>query len=339
MSPPAGHAWLDLPEPTLRALLGGVVGALTATTDGPTPLQWELLDAVARHVFLSDVEVRDTPKLDPEQLASALTAPPHRALAVHLMVTLELVLHPVPPAVAASVTGYARTLEVAEPMVAAARRFADHQVALMYLDIQRNAEFTEKTMFGIRHGRFLRLLRNKLAYENIVPDGEIARRWRALEQCPPGSWGAEVAAFYRAHGFPFPGQRKGISEVGARHDWVHVLAGFPPTPEGEIDVFALIAAASPDPRGFTQFAMTLGLFQNGAIRHVAGKRIRIARTDSLADPGAPGRWADALRRGAGCADDVLALDHFAWKDVALDEARERLALAPTTDPGSRDPGS
>ena len=78
------------------------------------------------------------------------------------MVTLELVLHPVPPVLAASIARTAHTLGVAEPMVAAARRFAHHELALMYLDLQRSSEFSETTWSGIRHGRFLRLLRNKL---------------------------------------------------------------------------------------------------------------------------------------------------------------------------------
>jgi len=327
VSPAPGHLWLDLPEPTLEAVLGGAAGAISIE-GGPTPLQWDLLESVTRHVFRSPIRPRTVPTLDPEVLAAAIIDPELRALTVHLMVTLELVLHPVPAALAESVGRYARGLDVVEPMVDAARRFADHQLAMMYLDIQRNSEFTERTLFGIRHGRFLRLLRNKLAYENVLPDAGIARRWRSLDACPEGSWGRAVAEFYHAHGFPFPGERRGISEVGARHDWVHVLADYPPTPEGEIDVFALIAAASPDPRGFTQFAMTLGLFQNGAIHHVAGKRIMIARTDTLEDPGAPDRWADALRRGASCVEDVLALDHFAWKDVPLVEARDRLSLPP-----------
>ncbi|MFO7591618.1 MAG: hypothetical protein R6X23_12095 [Acidimicrobiia bacterium] len=326
MSGSIGGRWLDLPEPTIGAVLGGVTGALSATAEGPTPLQWDLLTAVARHVLQSSLVPQDVPRLAPDELAAAVTDPGHRALAVHLMVTLELALHPVPAEIARSVGRYARAVDVAEPMVEAARRFADHQLALMYLDIQRSSEFTERTISGIRHGRFLRLLRNKLAYENVLPDRQIAARWRALDSCPEGSWGRAVAAFYHEHRFPYPGERRGISEVGARHDWVHVLAGYPPTPEGEIDVFALIAAASPDPRGFTQFAMTLGLFQNGAIHHVAGKRIVIARTDTLADPGAPDRWADALRRGAACAADVLNLDHFAWKDIDLEDARSRLSL-------------
>src|SRR5438552_1871575 len=82
-----------------------------------------------------------------------------------------------------------------------------------------------------------------------------------------------VADFYDRHGFPFPGERFGIYELGARLDWVHMLAGYETTPEGELDVFAFIAASMTVERGLVLLAITLGLFQNGSIRHVAGKRI------------------------------------------------------------------
>ncbi len=300
-SAPAG-VWWHVPDERLAPAIGGIVGALAAVPDGPTPLQWTMLEAVVRHVFGSDLDPRNVPVLDPAQLADALLTGRARLLAVHLMVTLEFVRHPEPLGLAESVARYTDALGVDEPMVSAARHFADDQALLLYLDIQRNAEFTEQTWRDARAGRWWRLLRNKLAYQGLVADPEIAARWRSLDACPEGSWGRAVAEFYHRHGFPYPGERDGISEVGARHDFVHVLAEYPPTPEGEIDVFALIAAAMPDPKGFTQFAMTLGLFQNGAIRHVAGKRIRIARTDTLADPGAPARWADAMRqrRGVHC---------------------------------------
>jgi hypothetical protein len=114
-----------------------------------------------------------------------------------------------------------------------------------------------------------------------------------------------------------------------------VLAEYEATPEGEIDVFAFIAAAMPDPRGFTQFMMTLGLFQNGAIRHVAGKKVAIARTDTLSDPGAVQRWADALHRGAACTVDVMAeVDHFALASRDLAELRDEYSIPPKAPPAT-----
>ena len=141
--------------------------------------------------------------------------------------------------------------------------------------------------------------------------------------------GRGVADFYARHGFPFPGERHGIYEVGARHDFVHVLAEYEATPEGELDVFAFIAACMPDEKGLVLLAVTIGLFQDGAIHHVAGKAVKIARTDTLGDPGAAARWAEALDRGRRCPVDVMGgIDHFALAPMPLDEARVRLGVVP-----------
>jgi hypothetical protein len=317
-----------VPEEALEVAVGGIVAAVGGP-DGLTPLQLEMMRAILRQIIGSDLDPTSVPPRDPSEVASAVTRDESRLVLVHAMVTLEFVLHPEPHDTSVRVEEYARALGVDAPMVHAARRFADDQAALMYLDIQRNALYTEEAVHNALHGRLYELIRSKLAYQGIRPDRHIASKWRALEDCPDGSWGQGVAAFYHRHHFPFPGERHGISELGAQHDFVHVLADYEADPEGEIDVFAFIAAAMPDPKGFTQFAMTLALFQNGAIRHVAGKKVVIARTDTLDDPGAVQRWADAVRRGTACRVDVMAgVDHFALATRNLDELRTEFAIPP-----------
>jgi hypothetical protein len=316
----------EIPDEKVLAVVGGIVGALSAAPDGLDELQWEMLESIVADVLASGIKPRDVPPVGPAELARVIALPYPRLVVLHLMITLAFVRHPEVPAVAAAIDDYAAALEIDEPMVHAARLYADEQAALLYLDIERNSEFTEETLHRIVHGHLWRVLRNKLAYTGIVADRAIERRWKALDDCAPGTWGGQLAAFYREHEFPYPGERHGISEIGARHDWVHVLADYGPTPEGEIDVFAFIAASMPDPRGFAQFVMTLGLFQNGTIHHVAGKRIGNARADTLADKGAVHRWADALRRGAACNVDIMNIDHFDYKDLSLEEARERFGV-------------
>jgi len=318
----------DISDEKLEAAVGGIVGALSADPDGLDPLQWEMLEAIVLHVFSSTLKARDVDPITPEALAAALPLPYSRLVTVHMMITLAFARHPESPEVARAIERAAAVLHVDEPMVHAARHYADQQAALLYFDIERNCEFTEQTIHRMLHGHFWRVIRNKLAYSGIVPDHAIARRWQALDDCAPGTWGRAVAEFYERHQFPYPGVQHGIAEVGARHDWIHVLTEYDPTPEGEIDVFAFIAASMPDPRGFTQFLMTLGLFQNGMIRHVAGQRIAIARNDTLADPGAISRWADALRRGACCQVDVMNIDHFEHKDIPLHGVREQFGVLP-----------
>jgi hypothetical protein len=307
-----------------RLVLGMVKGAF-APAGGFDELQQALLEEIARSLY--GVDLADVPVPAPEQVEAAPEA--ERLHAVHLMIVLEFLEHPLDDRVATPVERYARGLGVSTVLLRDARRLADGHFAWMYLDLQRHSWYEEETIKESLRGRWHELVRSKLAYTGIVADTAIAEKWRSLRDCPAGSWGKAVADFYDRHGFPFPGERHGIYELGARHDWVHVLAGYETTPEGELDVFAFIAASMPDERGLVLLAITLGLFQNGSIRHVAGKRIGNARSDTLTDDGAVDRFAEALRRGNACTTDVMgSVDMFARKNEPLDSIREQFGVVP-----------
>ncbi|MCU1458012.1 MAG: hypothetical protein JWL73_2104 [Actinomycetia bacterium] len=311
----------------------GILGALTAGGTTPTELQLDILDTLNRSVFGIEVDVGGLTPLGPTELAAMLPDHRVRRVVIQSMVALELMRHPLPGPVASATKLYARALGIDEPMVTTARRYAHHQVGLMYADIIRNDWYTEETRHEILHGKMRELLRSKVAYTGIVEDRAIAAKWQGLGDCPPGSWGRAVFDYYRAHQFPFPGEKRGIYEIGAHHDFVHVLTGYPPDPEGEIDVFTFIATTMKDPRGFTLLVVTLGLFQNASIKHVAGKKVQIARADTLSDPGAVGRFVDALERGMSCNVDVMdGIDHFALAPENLDELRKRFAIPPIASP-------
>jgi hypothetical protein len=322
-----------IPDDEVEAFLRAAVAGISIGTR-PDDLQYLVLEQVARRVFGTDLDVRALVPLPADAAAALLPDPEVRRRLVQLIVVLELLEHPLEPRLAHHVCGYAGKLGVSEPMVAAGRHIADGHLALMYADIQRNSYYTEEMRREVLHGHFWRLLRSKFAYSAVVGDRHIARRWRALGDLPAGSWGRTTFDFYQVHGFPLPGERHGIGEIGAHHDFVHVLADYPATPEGEIDVFAFIAASMDDPKGFTQLVMTLGLFQNASIQHVAGKRVAIARADTLAEPGAAAHFADAMHRGSVCTVDALGADHFALAPEPLDEVRARFEIPPKADPGA-----
>jgi len=269
--------------------------------------------------------------VDPDTLGGAPAGlPPDQARqAVRLMALLEYSAHPLRPAIADAVGAAARRLRVRVPLVEDAPALAHRHFRAVYMDLERQSWYTTETVRQSLRGRSLELLRSKLAYEGLGPARSIARRWTALRRCAPGTWGRGVADFYERHGFPFPGQRHGIYELGARHDWIHVLADYETDPEGEIDVFGFIAASMVDDHGLVLLAFTLSLFQNGSVHKVDGKVIEAARTDTLADPDAVPRFVDALRRGRACPVDVMgSLNLFAYKDVPLVEARRRLGVLP-----------
>ncbi len=314
-----------LPTDTDALRVLGMVKAAFAPAGGFDELQEAVLGGIASSLY--GLALADVPVAADD--AAARASHEERLHAVHLMVVLEFVEDPLSTRVALPVEHYAHGLGVSQTLLRDARKLAKGHFAWMYLDLQRHSWYEEETIKESVRGRWEELIRSKLAYTGVVSDKVIAEKWSALRDCPEGSWGKAVADFYDRHGFPFPGERFGIYELGARHDWVHVLAGYETTPEGELDVFAFIAASMQDERGLVLLAITLGLFQNGSIHHVAGKRIKIARADTLTDDGVVDRWVEAFRRGNLATTDVMGTVRlFEHKDEPLDAARERFGVVP-----------
>lgn len=302
-------------------MLGGVLGVF-APAGGLDPLQQAVFDAVARRLYSLDPDAEVVPIEPGELKASAGEVIRHQVLYVAAL--LELVAHPLAPAAARAVDRAAAVLDVPLAVVNAARRKAQHHYMLLRADLRRSSWYTHETEKEMEHGRLIELVRSKLAYEGGVPDRTIAKRWTGLRDCPEGSWGLAVAEFYERHNFPFPGERHGIYEIGALHDFVHVLTDYDATPDGEMDVFAFIAAAMPGDTGMILLAVTLGMFQSGTIHRVEGRVVKIACEDALSAPGAVDRFADALARGRECKVDPMAgIDHFALAREQLDDVRAR----------------
>ena len=122
----------------------------------------------------------------------------------------------------------------------------------------------------------------------------------------------------------------------AQHDWVHVLADYGSRVESELEVFAFIAGANDDPRGFSLLAMVVSLFETGYLATGAG--LFESFPGQLSQDGMAQRVADALRRGAlthgfgGEPDiDFIALDWFAIADQPVGEVRSALNVTPKSD--------
>lgn len=259
----------------------------------------------------------------------AATTADERVSATHVAVVLEMMEHPLRPEVAATVGRFFNDLGSSERLLDDARLLAGHHLTALAADLSRHNWYQAATTEGRRQGRLFELLGSRLAELGIAPSGEVAKRWRALGECPDGSWGRGVYDFYIAHHFPFPGEMRGIYEIGARHDWMHVLCDYGTDAEGELDVFAFIAATMPGSSGLALLSITLGVFQNGSLRRVRGKVIRNAAEDTLDSNAVVDRWALAFWRGTQCTTDVMAdVDLFAMADTPLDEARRQFNIVP-----------
>jgi hypothetical protein len=186
-----------------RGVLGGI-----AAPGYPTALQRDVIRQVAHHVAGVDLDVEALAPIEAPAIAAMVSDGFVRRRLVQCVVALELLEDPTPE-LARHVRQFARTLAVDEPMVNAARRVADGQLALMYADIQRNSYYTEEAKREILQGHVWRLLRSKFAYSNVVASRAIERKWATLADMPDGSLGRAVAEFYRIHHFPLPGARRG----------------------------------------------------------------------------------------------------------------------------------
>jgi hypothetical protein len=128
-----------------------------------------------------------------------------------------------------------------------------------------------------------------------------------------------------------PGAPHGAPEYLAQHDFVHVLADYGTNVRGELEVFAFIGRADPDPKGFAWLATLIGLFETGYIADT-GFFERDVRERNLQASGMDVRVADAIRRGKVTSErfgtDLFEVDYHALADRPVEDVREILNVPP-----------
>jgi hypothetical protein len=329
---------LNPPDQAEVEILGRGITSAVAPEAGLTDLQRLLITAVSQAMtgFPLATEIEPISATD---FARALA---HRNLEfrtriAHVMVLAELVLVPLPESVVVKVEEYTRALGVDESMLRVARDTAKGNLGLAMIDFDRNgytADWDQRQHDALHTSTAL-----DEAWEQCVHDDALAQRWANLEDCPAGTLGRRVFDFYRARGFAFPGTLNSAPPLLAQHDWVHVLADYGSTVESELEVFALIARAVPNGRGFSLLAMVVGLFQTGYMHSGAG--LFEYSQHHLEVTGMPARLADAMYRGAVCNRDLLDIDWFDYAEMPLDEARRLFNVVPkrvTDSVGPWEPG-
>jgi hypothetical protein len=320
--------------PDEAVLVARGVAAAVAPDDGLTRAQASLLGAIGSALLGVDVDVASLEPLGPDELAAALDARPEvfRHRVVHHMVLGELILRPIPPGVARRVELYARALGIDDRFVRVARRYAQGAFGLAWLDLRRSgfADHWERARMDQlkTHVR----LEDQLAAG--VEDAALAERWMGFSELEPGTLGREVWDMYRSRGFALPGSVGGASAYLAQHDFVHVLADYGTNLNGEIEVFALIGRADPDPKGFAWLATLIGLFETGYVADAGFFRSDL-RERSLDSPEMHVRLADALRRGQLVCDrlgtDLLDLDYHELVHRPVPQVRAELGIDPKAD--------
>ena len=336
--PDADTVQLTPPDAEEAATVARGVASAAAPASGLTELQRVLIEALFPAMTGHPVDVSSYTPMTAEEFARALARRDlqFRSRGVQIMLLCALVLRPLPEDVAGRIAEFAGELGVDEGMVEVARRFADGALGLAAFDFERNgytASWTPEDTHALHTSVEL-----QSAWDTDVRDSELAARWASLERLPAASIGRRVWEMYQARGFVFPGLPGSAPPLLAQHDWVHVLADYGTTVESELEVFAFVARANDDMRGFSLLAMVISLFETGYLR--AGAGLFEASPGHLsAGHGMAFRIADAMRRGALCTDratgsssiDYLRVDWFELAELPVADVRARFNVTPKSD--------
>ncbi len=320
----------DVPADVAMLIARGVASAVEPE-GGLATVQVSLLGAVHAALMGEAVDFSVLDPLGPDALAEALAARPtaFRHRVVHLMVLGELILRPIPPEVARRVEDYAKALGIDDRFVRIARRYAQGAFGLAWLDLHRSgfAEHWERA----RMDQLKTDVRLEHQLAAGVEDEVLAERWMGFAGLAPGTLGRGVWDMYRSRGFGLPGSVGGASAYLAQHDFVHVLADYGTNLNGELEVFALIGRADPDPKGFAWLATLIGLFETGYVADAgffSGDLVerRLDRVEMHV------RIADALRRGRNLCErlgvDLLEVDYHELATRPIPEVRAELSIDP-----------
>ncbi len=228
------------------------------------------------------------------------------------MVLGELILVPLPEAVAARVGRYAAALGVQDDFIGIARRYAQGALGLAWVDLRRSGftdRWTEERMAPLYTSNTM-----EDPFDEPSRDPELEARWHAFAALPDGTLGREVWRMYQMRRWDAPGSEYGASAFLAQHDFVHVIADYGTHMAGEMEVFAFIGRADPDPMGFSWLATMVGLFETGYV-HEQGFFHSNVREHTLQMSGMAHRLADAIRRGKVVQEhfdtDLFTVDYHA----------------------------
>lgn len=321
----------------VEAVARGVATAV-APGGGIEPAQASLLGAVFRSLFGRSIDFAQLEPLAAGELAAALAhrSESFRRRVVHHMVLGELILRPIPAEVARQVARYAQALGIEDQFVRVARRYAQGAFGLAWVDLRRSGFAEHWEAARMDQLRTDAKLADQLSAG--VTDPLLAARWGAFEHLPRGSLGRSVWEMYTGRGFSLPGSEGGASAFLAQHDFVHVIADYGTNLFGELEVFALIGRADPDPKGFAWITTLIGLFETGYVAD-AGFFTSDLKQRHLDSPGMHDRIADALARGQVLCDrvgtDLLELDYHEWAEQPVEVVRQELGIPEKSEPARR----
>ena len=156
----------------------------------------------------------------------------------------------------------------------------------------------------------------------VHQDPALASRFRAMSALPEGTVGRTFFDDFQARKLAFPGERGGMPERMAHHDFMHVVNRYGTDASGECELAGFYAASSPGD-SFTFIVIVLATFHLG-----------MAVSPSVVTPARlafdPARVMAAFLRGRRLRVDVMGpWDYWSILPLSIEEAQARLGLAPS----------
>jgi len=285
-----------------------------------------LLLAAQRHVLKVDVDFEALEPIAAAELARGFPRGPLRPQFVQAMLMVSLVDGEPTQVQMDLVREFAAALGVDQPELGIIRRLADHHLLMFRLDFMRRSHLADAMKDQFRHhGGITGVVRSVLGLRGFIEDPDIAARYQALGKLPEGTLGQAFYTHHRTNGFSLPGEKGGLPEAGAYHDFAHVLGGYGPTPEGETLVGGFTAGFK---KGNPLFVALFTFLTFGAgVNMTPNPQPHIEGI--FAKPGLADRFFRANARGQAMNADLSDnWDFWSLVDLPIDEVRRRLNLLP-----------
>lgn len=307
-------------SPEQAALLAAaLVGACRLPEGWVTSSQPQTLGVLFDKLLNYKADFNTLPAATQNEVANALTDHQQRHELVELMVMMEMMCRPIPPALQKSVDDWARSLDVEDRVLLLARDLTEQAQIRATVDFYRLNWIGEGDALDDPHFQHLLQQYGDAAYAlTVEEDPSETARWAKLKDYPTGTLGRELSCFYEKRGFKLPGQLGGANAALAQHDWLHVIGEYDTTAIGELEVTAFMASASKSPGATLGFIGAVSLYETGLLHSL----VTHSYNQTLSAPGGAERVAAAIRKGKNCRVDPLTdIDFFSIANQSLEKIR------------------
>ena len=194
------------------------------------PLERWTIEAIARQIFDSSVDVDAYQPAIPHQLEQDVRDPALRLFFVRLLMTLPFVSGEVSEPQIRAVDAIARRLDCRGEEFSLLERAISRSWNWYVWRLMKHGVDEYWNTNGKATLRDWYDMLVELFCPGFIPDRKVSAKYAALRSMPPETMGGALAKYYVDKQFPLPGEKGGTHEKFALHDFYHIISGYPPEP-------------------------------------------------------------------------------------------------------------